>query len=98
MKRPALNSLSLALGAAFTAGIAATPIANAAENPFGMTSLSSGYMVAGEQGKEMTDEQLKAMCAKKMKEGFCGEGKCGEGKCGADLKAKCEEVMGKQGT
>ena len=99
-KKSALNSLTLALGATLTAGLMATPAANAAANPFGMTSFSNGYMVAGEEesGKQkMSDEDLKAMCEKKMKEGFCGEGKCGkvEGKCGAALKEKCEALMKK---
>jgi uncharacterized low-complexity protein len=99
-KKHCLNSLTLVLGTAFTS-LAAVPLAHASENPFGMTTLSSGYMVATEEGaQKSTDEELKATCEKKMKEGFCGEGMCGkvEGKCGAKLKAKCESIMKKGGT
>jgi hypothetical protein len=38
--------LAIALGAAFVTTLAATPVANAADNPFAMSELSSGYMVA----------------------------------------------------
>lgn len=60
--------------------------AHAAQNPFAVQELSSGYSVAA---------------AEKAKEGSCGEAKCGadkgkreaskaghEGSCGADRKAK----------
>ncbi len=75
--------LSLAIGSAFAASIAAAPIAGAADNPFQMESLKSGYQVAGvakgEEGK----------CG----EGKCGEAKCGEAKCGGDkdTEGKCGE-------
>ena len=69
------TAVSVAIGSAFAAGMARTPIANAAENPFAQQSLDRGYMVAdaGVQGK----------CGA----GKCGgakaaEAKCGEGKCG----------------
>jgi uncharacterized low-complexity protein len=74
--------LAIALGAAFVTSLAATPVANAAENPFAMSELSSGYLVA-------------EMAGGKCGEGKCGgnktkaEGKCGEGKCGGD-SAKAE--------
>ena len=79
--------LSIALGAAFATSLAAAPVANAADNPFAMSELSSGYMVA--------DSHMEGKCG----EGKCGgakategadkataEGKCGEGKCGGDKK------------
>ena len=78
--------LAIALGAAFVTSLAATPVANAAENPFAMSELTSGYMVA---------EMAEGKCG----EGKCGgdkakaEGKCGEGKCGGD-KAKAEGKCG----
>lgn len=73
--------LAAAMGTALVATLAALPAVQASDNPFGMTQLSSGYMVAD---------------ATKAQEGKCGEGKCGaadakakEGKCGAaDAKAK----------
>ncbi len=72
--------LALAIGSAFAATLAVAPAANAAENPFGMTQLSSGYMQIAQEGK----------CGgmKSGSEGKCGgmksssEGKGGEGKCG----------------
>jgi len=91
--------LAVAMGAAFVTSLATTPVANAAENPFAMSELASGYMVA--------DSHMEGKCGegkcggdKAKKEGKCGgdkakkdrdcaekEGKCGEGKCGGD-KAK----------
>ena len=86
--------IATALGTAFAAGMAAAPVASAAENPFALTGLSSGYQVADNHmakpaegkcgGKKETDM--------KAKEGKCGntakmkDGKCGEGKCGAKGK------------
>jgi uncharacterized low-complexity protein len=90
-KNTTLKPLAIAMGAAFVTSLAGTGVANAAENPFAMSELSSGYMVAdthakGEEGK--CGEQMKS------KEGKCGEqmkskeGKCGEGKCGEQMKSK----------
>ena len=42
-----MKPLAIALGATFVTSLAGTPVANAADNPFAMTELSSGYMVAG---------------------------------------------------
>ena len=98
-----MKPLSVALGAAFITSLAGTSVANAAANPFGMTELSSGYMVAesaeGKCGGMKTDDSMKekeGKCGgeKVKKEGKCGEGKCGanreahEGKCGGEMKAK----------
>jgi uncharacterized low-complexity protein len=79
------KSVSLAIGATFAAGLATTPFANAAENPFGMQNLNSGYMQVAEAEKE--------------KEGKCGEGKCGEAKKAAEMKKATEtkEAEGKCG-
>ena len=46
-----MKPLAIALGAAFVTSLAGTSVANAADNPFSMTELSSGYMVAGKEGK-----------------------------------------------
>jgi uncharacterized low-complexity protein len=102
--KTSLKPLSAALGAAFITSLAGTTVANAADNPFGMTELSSGYMVAdsheGKCGSSMKEETSKEM---KEKEGKCGgamktmeEGKCGEGKCGAKREShegKCGAAM-----
>ena len=85
-KNMKLKPIAAALGTTFAVTLAASPLANATENPFSVTSFDSGYMVAGDtEGK----------CG----EGKCGgdhdedgghgdkaeaEGKCGEGKCGGD--------------
>ena len=68
-----LKPIAVALGAAFVSSLAGTSIANAADNPFGMTDLSTGYMVA-----DMTEGK----CGEGMKGKMDKEGKCGEGKCG----------------
>lgn len=44
--------LALAIGTAFTVSLAQTPLANTQDNPFGMSELSSGYMVAEAKGSE----------------------------------------------
>lgn len=85
-KQP-LKPIAAAMGAALVASLASLPAAQAGENPFAVSKLTSGYMVAD---------------ADKAKEGKCGEGKCGadkssaakdpEGRCGAKTKeGKCGE-------
>ena len=72
-KKPAIKSLTVALGTVFTISLANTTITNAAENPFSIKPLSGGYMTLAEG---------------KCGEGKCGAGKGGEvskggeGKCG----------------
>ena len=91
--------LAIALGAAFITSLAAAPVANAAENPFAMSELSSGYMVAemaeGKCGEGKMDKEGKCGEGKMDKEGKCGEGKMDkEGKCGEgkmDKEGKCGE-------
>ena len=86
-KKFELKPVAAALGAALAASVVSLPAAaNADQNPFGMTDLSSGYMVAGGHGEGKCGEG-------KCGEGKCGEGKCGEGKCGEGKKAegKCGE-------
>ncbi len=46
-----LTTLSLAIGSAFAVSLVAVPVANAAENPFGLQQLNSGYLVAAADGK-----------------------------------------------
>ena len=72
------STLSIALGSVFVASMAASAVAAAAQNPFTMASLESGYMVAA---------------ADKAKEGKCGEGKCGGSKATSDKakEGKCGE-------
>ena len=98
-QKPSMKPLAFALGAAFVTTLSSTSIANAAENPFALSELSSGYMVA---------EAAEGKCGgdKAGKEGKCGagksaaskdgdkageEGKCGEGKCGAGKGAASKD-------
>lgn len=75
------KTLAVVVGSAFVASLATTAV-HAAENPFALKTLSSGYMVADGHDK--------------MKDGKCGTGKCGaekktEGSCGADKANKAKE-------
>ncbi len=95
------KSIALAVGGAFALTLGAASV-SAAENPFSMKTLSSGYQVAehhGEKGADGKCGEGKCGADKKMEDGKCGadkkaaDGKCGadkkmeEGKCGADKKA-----------
>ncbi len=95
-KERKLTPIAAALGATFAVSLMASPITQAAANPFTMTDHGAGYMVAeGSCG----DKKGEGSCGdKKGKEGSCGdkkaEGKCGEGKCGENKKkaeGKCGE-------
>ncbi len=96
--------LAIAVGAAFVTTLAATPAANAAENPFAMSDLSSGYMVAemaegkcgegkcgGEKAKSETEGKCGGEKAKSETEGKCGEGKCGGQKATSETEGKSSE-------
>ena len=75
------STLTLALGTAFAASLTASPVVNAAQNPFAMQSLDKGYMVAD--------------AGDKAKDGKCGgnkETKAKDGKCGASKDAKAVEA------
>ena len=64
-KKSEIKSITTAISAVIAASTIAIPV-GATENPFQMTDLSSGYMVADKEGK----------CGgMKMKEGKCGEKK-----------------------
>jgi len=86
-KKTTLKPVAAALGTTFIVAMSASPIANAAENPFQLNELSGGYMVAdGHEGK-CGEKEGEGKCGEKEGEGKCGEkesseGKCGEGKCG----------------
>jgi len=108
-KKTVLKPVAVALGAAFVTSLAGASVANAAENPFGMTELSSGYMVAegdmkeGKCGEGKTEKEGKCGEGKMKKEGKCGEGKmkkegkCGEGKCGEGMDKSKMKKEGKCG-
>jgi uncharacterized low-complexity protein len=90
-KKACTKTAATAAGIALASSLA-VGTAGAADNPFGMTRLSDGYMVASKEGEGkcggMTGQQMKDAEGKcgNMKDGGKedkkGEGKCGEGKCG----------------
>jgi len=98
MKNTMKKSLSVAMGATFAAAMAASPIANADESPFGMQALQSGYLQVAEADSDDGKMNMEGKCgegkAKMKKEGKCGEGKCGEGKMKADGKMNKEGKCG----
>ena len=79
------KAIGVAVGSTLVAGMAMTPMANAADNPFALKSLHGGYMVAEAQ----TETPNKAPEAK------CGQGKCGGGMSSASKagEAKCGMSM-----
>ncbi len=86
-KKFTLKPVVAALGTTFVVSLATSPITQAAENPFQMNELSSGYMVVAEGNCGEKDESEGKCGEKDESEGKCGEkdeseGKCGEGKCG----------------
>jgi uncharacterized low-complexity protein len=93
------TALSLAIGSAFAASLAAIPTAEAGENPFGMQALKQGYMVAAADTGKDAKAKADTGQATKAKEGKCGDTsanskdnmkatdkKMPEGKCG---EGKC---------
>ena len=96
--------IAAAAGSAFVAGLAAAPLATAAENPFALSGLASGYQVADHHTAKEKAKEGKCGGAKeaemKAKEGKCGntakmkDGKCGEGKCGAAKPAAGAKSQG----
>ncbi|MEM1410927.1 MAG: hypothetical protein AAGH19_01110 [Pseudomonadota bacterium] len=86
-------------GVAFVSSLAVSTTA-AADNPFELSDLDAGYMLAdghGDKGEEGKCGEGK--CGTDGEEGKCGEGKCGddkgeEGKCG---EGKCGDEKGEEG-
>lgn len=87
--------IAVAVGSAFAAGLAVAPVASAAENPFALSGLSSGYQVADSQGAMPKEGKCGCMYMKG------GEGKCGmsmadtdkDGKVSKEEAAKHHEAM-----
>ena len=77
--------LALALGAAFATSLSVAPAASSAENPFSMTDLGSGYMVA-ENPMEKGKKAMEGGAAEKATEGRCGGMKGMQGSCGGMMK------------
>ncbi len=81
------QTIALALSSAFALSIGAATV-NAAENPFAMQSLSSGYQVADADTKAKDGKCGEAKCSTEMKNeaAKAHDGKCGEGKCSTEMK------------
>jgi uncharacterized low-complexity protein len=87
------TTLTLATGAAFVATVALAPVASAADNPFGMARLDSGYQLAAADDKKQDGKCGEGKCGatkmsgdKKPADDKKKDGKCGEGKCGGTKK------------
>ena len=104
-KTKTLKPICAAVGAAFAGSMALSGAVQAAENPFALSELGSGYMQVADGHMEGKCGEGKCGGAKASSEGKCGEGKCGggmkssegkcgEGKCGGSMKSsegKCGE-------
>lgn len=98
------KTISLAIGGAFALSIAATTI-SAAENPFALKSLSSGYQVADNTTKAKDGKCATGKCGASMKksekvaEGKCSAEKAHEGKCGGEkaVEGKCSAEKAHEG-
>ena len=93
MKRT-LKPVVAALGTTFVVALAASPIANAANNPFSITEISSGYIVADKAEGKCGEGKCGGAKAKDTKE---TEGKCGEGKCGGGKSHEAKDGGKKTG-
>jgi len=94
LKKRTLKPVAAVLGTTFAVALAASPIVNAANNPFSLTEISTGYMVADQAEGKCGEGKCGEGKAKNKKESEgksrvakdgdkkSGEGKCGEGKCG----------------
>lgn len=88
-----VKPLAALIGTALAASLVSVPAANADENPFSMTQLSSGYMIAGAEGNcganKTENKAHEGNCGenkteKKAHEGNCGEKKHSDGTCGGN--------------
>jgi Uncharacterized low-complexity protein len=93
--KTSLKPIAVALGATFAVSLAASPIVNAAENPFQLHELAGGYMVA-DHDKESEGKCGEGKCGENKEVKKEAEGKCGEGKCGENKEMK-KEAEGKCG-
>jgi len=103
MKKTNKTPVAVAVGTAVVTTFSGTPV-QAAQNPFGMTELSGGYMQVAETDKA---GEMKCGASMNMQEGSCGEGKCGammgepkvtEGQCAGNKgKKKATSMQDKGG-
>ncbi|MGD2084451.1 MAG: low-complexity protein [Chromatiales bacterium] len=95
--------VAAAIGAAFVGTLGMSGLAGAADNPFGLSELDSGYMqLASSHGEGKCGEGKcgEGMMEKEKAEGQCGEGMVekekAEGQCGEGMMEK-EKTEGKCG-
>jgi uncharacterized low-complexity protein len=100
-----MKPVAAAIGAAL-AGSLAMGAANAADNPFGLSEIGSGYMQLASSNEDKGGEgkcggekaaSTEGKCGGEKAastEGKCGEGKCGEGKCGSEKTTSTEGKCG----
>ncbi|HKL77358.1 MAG TPA: low-complexity protein [Gammaproteobacteria bacterium] len=89
---PAAAGAVLILGMSGSANVAAE-----SANPFAMTELGSGYMVAANAEGKCGEGKCGGAEKDRTKEQKAGEGKCGEGKCGAKNEAGDADKKGGEG-
>jgi uncharacterized low-complexity protein len=100
MSKIVIKPVATAVGFALVGSLSVANLANAADNPFGASQLSQGYLQLAEADKASGEGKCggEKMSAEQKKE---AEGKCGEGKCGASgMKAaetKATETKAKEG-
>jgi uncharacterized low-complexity protein len=103
-KKITSKALAGAIGATFLTSLASVSVASAAENPFAVNPLTSGYQIADAKDGNcggMKGQEKEAHCGGKTgKDAHCGgkqadpkakgkkDGSCGEAKCGANKGKK----------
>jgi len=88
--------IAAAVGSVFAAGLAAAPVASAAENPFALSALSSGYQVADSSTPAKPMEGRYGCMYMKAGEGNCGMSMADtnkDGKVSKEEAAKHHEAM-----
>lgn len=92
-KKLSPKAIGAAVGGTLAAGLAISPAVQADENPFSITELSAGYMLAENAAEAQCGE---AKCGgakpKRVSESNCGAKKAEEATCGARkeaAEAKC---------
>ena len=101
-EKKVVKPVALAVGAALASSFAIGGVANAdtIDNPFAMSALSAGYMLAAGEGScggdkkgEGDHKDGEGSCGEKDGEGSCGE-KDGEGSCGESGEKEGEGSCG----
>lgn len=95
MKKDESKKLAALLSATLVSAVSAQ-VVSADENPFQLSPMSSGYMVASdEEGQKSADESVKREGS--VGDDKLGSGQCGEGKCGTNAKSGEGELTGSKG-